>query len=143
MKARYGYTTKSVTEPDEINVIGKVIHLARQINLEVDSDVQELLGSHNQELTINDQEQDIAELEFSYQVQSEDRMMTGNLTEILSSIKRDYKILKNTDSNEERIFSTKQRKKLLACSEQILQEEEKIFELADYLIEFIKLSTSK
>ncbi|GFV29352.1 dachshund homolog 1 [Trichonephila clavipes] len=43
-------------EPDEIgNLIEEVVNLARKINLEVDSDdVQELLGSNNQELTIDE-----------------------------------------------------------------------------------------
>ncbi|GFW92494.1 hypothetical protein TNCV_518111 [Trichonephila clavipes] len=62
---------ESVTEPDEIgNVIEEIINLARQINLEADSnDVKELLNSHNHELSIEDlietyeQEQDIEEFE--------------------------------------------------------------------------------
>ncbi|XP_023218164.1 uncharacterized protein LOC111620476 [Centruroides sculpturatus] len=47
---------KQCQEPDEIgDVIEEVVDLARQINLEVDSDdVQELLDSHNQELTIDE-----------------------------------------------------------------------------------------
>ncbi|GFT18315.1 hypothetical protein TNCV_711151 [Trichonephila clavipes] len=57
-------------KPNEIgNAIEKVVDLAIQINLEVDSDdVQELFNFHNQELTISeliemhDQEQDIKEL---------------------------------------------------------------------------------
>ncbi|GFX93768.1 hypothetical protein TNCV_1589441 [Trichonephila clavipes] len=57
---------ESVPEPDEIsNVIEEVVDLARQINLEVDSDdVQELLDSHNQELPIEKMhEQNIEELQ--------------------------------------------------------------------------------
>ncbi|GFT95907.1 uncharacterized protein TNCV_312421 [Trichonephila clavipes] len=52
------------------NVIGEIVHLSRQINLEVNGDdVQELLDFHNQELTIDEltemdeQEPDIEELE--------------------------------------------------------------------------------
>ncbi|GFY34597.1 hypothetical protein TNCV_1372881 [Trichonephila clavipes] len=45
-----------IPEPDETgNVIEEVVDLARQINLEVYSDVvQEQLDSHNQELTIDE-----------------------------------------------------------------------------------------
>ncbi|GFW82791.1 hypothetical protein TNCV_3493611 [Trichonephila clavipes] len=60
-----------------------------QINLEVDSDcVQELQDSRNQELTIDEliemheQEQDIEELESLDLIQSEDRMMVENLTDV-------------------------------------------------------------
>ncbi|GFW70915.1 hypothetical protein TNCV_2196031 [Trichonephila clavipes] len=59
-------------EPDEIgNVAEEIVDFARQINLVVDSgDVQELLDSHNQELTMDElvemyeREQDIEELVF-------------------------------------------------------------------------------
>ncbi|GFW50604.1 hypothetical protein TNCV_2889061 [Trichonephila clavipes] len=46
----------SMQEPEEIgNVIEEVVNLARQINLEVDSDdVQELLDSQHQELAIDE-----------------------------------------------------------------------------------------
>ncbi|GFU42563.1 hypothetical protein TNCV_4556761 [Trichonephila clavipes] len=46
-------------EIDEIgNVIEEVVDLARQINLEIDcDDIQELLDSHNQGLTIDEEEQ--------------------------------------------------------------------------------------
>ncbi|GFV22076.1 hypothetical protein TNCV_4527611 [Trichonephila clavipes] len=46
----------SVPEPDEIgNMIEDVVDLARQINLEVDSDdVQKVLDTHNQELTMDE-----------------------------------------------------------------------------------------
>ncbi|GFX68528.1 hypothetical protein TNCV_2432351 [Trichonephila clavipes] len=59
---------ESVPEPDEIsNLTEEVVDIARQINLEVDiDDVQELLDSHYQELTIDEpiemQEQDIEKL---------------------------------------------------------------------------------
>ncbi|GFY31465.1 transposable element Tcb2 transposase [Trichonephila clavipes] len=68
---------------DEIrNLIEKVVGFAREINLEVDSDdLQELLDSHYQELTIDElkemHEQHIEELEFLDPVQSEDRMTIG------------------------------------------------------------------
>ncbi|GFV51755.1 hypothetical protein TNCV_1321111 [Trichonephila clavipes] len=73
---------ESLLEPDEIgNLIEEVVILARQINLEVDSDdVQELLDFHIQELTIHElikmheQEKDIEELESIDLVKSEDRM---------------------------------------------------------------------
>ncbi|GFW46468.1 hypothetical protein TNCV_4811561 [Trichonephila clavipes] len=62
--------------------------LARQINSEVDSDgVQELLDSHNQDLSMDEliemyeQRLGIEELESLNPVQSEDRVMVGNLTE--------------------------------------------------------------
>lgn len=64
--------TELVPESGEINnMIGEVVYLARQINLEVDSDGDnhELLDSHNRELTIveliemHEQEQDIEEFE--------------------------------------------------------------------------------
>ncbi|GFT87734.1 uncharacterized protein TNCV_4000871 [Trichonephila clavipes] len=80
-------TAESVPEPDEVgDVLEKVVDLARQINLQVDSDdVQKLLDSHNQKLTIDEfiemQEQDIEELESLDPVHSEDRMTIGNLTE--------------------------------------------------------------
>ncbi|GFU57320.1 hypothetical protein TNCV_3635051 [Trichonephila clavipes] len=62
---------ESVAKLDEMdNVIEEVVDLVRQINLEVDSDdVQELLDSDNQELTIDELlelhelEQDIQELQ--------------------------------------------------------------------------------
>ncbi|GFV50380.1 tigger transposable element-derived protein 1 [Trichonephila clavipes] len=121
--------TKSVPEPDEIsNVTEEVVDLARQTNLEVDSDdVQELLDSHNQELTMDEliemHEQDIKEHESKDPAQSEDRMAVGNLTEGLSLIVKGLNILENTDSNEKHIFSTKLgTKRLLACYEEILWE---------------------
>ncbi|GFV25368.1 hypothetical protein TNCV_1146391 [Trichonephila clavipes] len=44
-----------VAEPDEIsNAIEEVADLVRQVNLEVDSNVQELLDSHNQELIMHE-----------------------------------------------------------------------------------------
>ncbi|GFV62999.1 hypothetical protein TNCV_3177921 [Trichonephila clavipes] len=61
-----------------------------KIHFEVDSDdVQELLDSHSQELTIeikemHEREQDIEELESFDQFQSEDRMTAGNFTESFS-----------------------------------------------------------
>ncbi|GFX16069.1 uncharacterized protein TNCV_4703271 [Trichonephila clavipes] len=73
-----------VPEPDEIgNVIQEIVDLARQINLEVNSDdVQELLDSHNQELTMDEliemHEQDIEELKSLYPVSSKDRMTLWN-----------------------------------------------------------------
>ncbi|XP_023232690.1 tigger transposable element-derived protein 1-like [Centruroides sculpturatus] len=126
---------ESVPEPDEIgNVIEEVVDLARQINLEVDSDdVRELLDSHNQELTIDEliemceQEQDIEELDSLDPVKSEDRMTVGKLTEGLSVIEKGLQILENIDSNEERISSTKREiKKLLACYEEILWEKKNL-----------------
>ncbi|GFU10911.1 hypothetical protein TNCV_960741 [Trichonephila clavipes] len=63
---------KSVPEPGEIgNLIEEVVDLARQINLEMDSNgVQELLDSHEKELTIDEliemHEQDVEELESLY-----------------------------------------------------------------------------
>ncbi|GFT04571.1 hypothetical protein TNCV_333551 [Trichonephila clavipes] len=70
------------------NSIEEVIDLARKINLDVNSDnLQELLVSINRELTIDEliemHEQDIEEDESLGSVQSEDRMMVGNLAEVL------------------------------------------------------------
>ncbi|GFW12314.1 hypothetical protein TNCV_2489581 [Trichonephila clavipes] len=47
---------ESVPDTDAIdNLIEEVVNLARQINLEVDSDdIQELLDTHNQELTMDE-----------------------------------------------------------------------------------------
>ncbi|GFY15987.1 hypothetical protein TNCV_1286321 [Trichonephila clavipes] len=68
-----------------------------QIHLEVESDdVQELLDSHNHELTIDElieiheQEQDIEELECLNPVQSEDIMTVGSLTEGISLIEKGF-----------------------------------------------------
>ncbi|GFV47621.1 hypothetical protein TNCV_2081811 [Trichonephila clavipes] len=88
--------TKSVLKPDEIgNVTEEVVDLARNINLKVNSDdVQELLDSYNQELSIDElieiheQEQDIEELESSHPVQSEYQNTVGNLTKGLSLIEK-------------------------------------------------------
>ncbi|GFU97446.1 hypothetical protein TNCV_1913011 [Trichonephila clavipes] len=80
---------------DTSNVIEKGVDLEWQINFKVDrDDVQELLDSHNQELTIDEltemheQEQDIEELEFLDSVQSEDQMTDENSTEDHSLIKK-------------------------------------------------------
>ncbi|GFW58670.1 hypothetical protein TNCV_378531 [Trichonephila clavipes] len=84
-------------------ILAGFYQVKEQINLEMDKDdVQELLDSHNQELTtdelieMHEQEHDIEELEFFYPVQSEGRMTVGNLTEgpiIASSITEIDKIL--------------------------------------------------
>lgn len=138
--------------PDEIgNVIKDVVELGRQINLEVDSDdVQELLDSHNQELTIDElikmreQEEDIENLDSLDPVQLEDQMTVGNLTEALSSIEKGLTILESIDSNEERISVTKQGiKKLLACYEEILREKKKSLTRQTTLLDFMKPSTSQ
>ncbi|GFV86041.1 hypothetical protein TNCV_670381 [Trichonephila clavipes] len=71
---------ESLPEPIGIgNLIKEVADVAMQINSEVDNDdVQKLLDSHNQELTIDEltemheQEQDIEQLESVDSVQSED-----------------------------------------------------------------------
>ncbi|GFW14162.1 hypothetical protein TNCV_3547511 [Trichonephila clavipes] len=70
---------ESVTEPDDIdNFIEENVDLARQIHLEVDSDdVQELLDSYNQEITIDELIEMHEQLSMSSNadpVQSEDRM---------------------------------------------------------------------
>ncbi|GFW57697.1 tigger transposable element-derived protein 1 [Trichonephila clavipes] len=107
----------------------KVDH-ARQINLAVDTDdVQELLDSHNHGLRIDQRiemhEHDIEE-ESLNPVQSEDRMAVRNWTEGLSLNEKGVTNFKNIDSNEERIFSTKQGiKNLSCCCEEILREKVK------------------
>ncbi|GFW31147.1 hypothetical protein TNCV_2577291 [Trichonephila clavipes] len=73
------------------NVIGEGVNLARQLNLEVDSDdAQELMYSHHQELTMDEhiELQDTEELESLDPVQSEDGITVGNLTEGLSLIEK-------------------------------------------------------
>lgn len=47
---------ESVSHPEQIDsIIEEVVNIAQQLNLEVDhDDVQELLDSHNQELTIDE-----------------------------------------------------------------------------------------
>ncbi|GFV97613.1 hypothetical protein TNCV_2041211 [Trichonephila clavipes] len=74
-------------------VQAEIVDLAKKINLEVDKDdVQELLDSHNQEMTMNEhiemheKEQDIEELESLDPGQSGDIMTVGNLKESLSLI---------------------------------------------------------
>ncbi|GFW23705.1 hypothetical protein TNCV_2032481 [Trichonephila clavipes] len=66
------------------NMIEEVVDLAREINLEVDSDyVQELLDFLNLEPTVDVieiQMQDIEELESSDPLQSEDRMIKPQAT---------------------------------------------------------------
>ncbi|GFY13041.1 tigger transposable element-derived protein 1 [Trichonephila clavipes] len=121
---------ESVQEPVEICNVIEEVELARQINLKVNSDdVQELLDSHNQELTVDEliemheQEQDIEELESLSQL--EDRIMFGNSAKGLSLIEKGLQILKNTDSNEEHIFSTKQGIKKYYHSNEILREKRK------------------
>ncbi|GFX03973.1 hypothetical protein TNCV_4678771 [Trichonephila clavipes] len=122
------------------NLIEEVVDLARQI---LDGLVQELLDSHNQELTIDEliemheQKQDIEELESSDPVQSEDRMAVGDLTESLSFIEKGLQILEKVDSYEERIFSIKERiKKITGMLQKHLAREKKT-DPADYLIDFM------
>lgn len=143
---------EAVPGPDEIsNVIKDVVELGRQINLEVDSDdVQELLDSHNEELTIDElitmreQEENIDNRESLDPVQLEDQMTVGNLTEALSSIEKGLTILESIDSNEERIFVTKHGiKSLLTCYEEILREKKKSLTRQTTLLDFMKPSTSK
>ncbi|GBP58675.1 Tigger transposable element-derived protein 1 [Eumeta japonica] len=143
---------ESVPGPDEIcNVIKDVVELGRQINLEVDSDdVQELLDSHNEELTIDElitmreQEEEIDNHDSLDPVQLEDQMTLGNLTEALSSIEKGLTILESIDSNEERIFVTKYGiKKLLGCYEEILREKKKSLTRQTTFLQFMKPSTSK
>ncbi|GFV71897.1 hypothetical protein TNCV_2458321 [Trichonephila clavipes] len=77
-----------------------------KINLEVNSDgVQELLDSHNEELTMDEliemheKEEDIEEFDSLDPVQSEVRMTVENLTESLSLIENELNFLENTYSN--------------------------------------------
>ncbi|GFV23507.1 hypothetical protein TNCV_4782181 [Trichonephila clavipes] len=58
------------------------VALARQLNLEVESDgVRELLDSHHRELTTEELVEKNIDYESLDAVQSEDRMMVGNWTE--------------------------------------------------------------
>ncbi|GFT92780.1 uncharacterized protein TNCV_739671 [Trichonephila clavipes] len=82
------------------NVIEEVVDLARQINLEVDSDdIQELLDSHNQKLTVDEliemhkeEQKDTEKLESLDLVQSEDQTSVRTLTESLSLIGKELRI---------------------------------------------------
>ncbi|GFS83893.1 hypothetical protein TNCV_2363311 [Trichonephila clavipes] len=86
---QYGYLdvfrlVESVPDHEEIgNLIEEVVDFSKKINLEKDRDIQELLDSHNQELTIDDliERQDIEELESLDPIQSKDQMTDENLTE--------------------------------------------------------------
>ncbi|GFY02931.1 tigger transposable element-derived protein 1 [Trichonephila clavipes] len=88
---------ESVPKPDKFcNLIEKVNDFTLRIHLEVNrDDIQELLDSHNQELTIDEpiemyeEEQDIEKLESLDPVQSKDRMTVGNLTKGLRKLKKD------------------------------------------------------
>ncbi|GFU67037.1 hypothetical protein TNCV_4968861 [Trichonephila clavipes] len=79
-----------IPKPDEIGILNeKVVRFVRQINSEVESDdVQDLLDSYNQKLTIDElpemleQEQEIEELK------SLDWMTVGNVIEGLNLIKK-------------------------------------------------------
>ncbi|GFV39937.1 tigger transposable element-derived protein 1 [Trichonephila clavipes] len=117
-----------------------------QINLEVNSgDFQELLDSHNQDLTINElvemheQEQGLESLD---PVQSEDQMTVESLTERISLIKKGLQILENIRSNDEHIC-LESANKLLAGHEKILQEEKNSLSRQTTLLESMKLPTSK
>ncbi|GFT72913.1 hypothetical protein TNCV_1976351 [Trichonephila clavipes] len=110
------YLRLSLEKFSEIgNVNDEFADFGSQINLEVESDdIQELLHSHNQKLTIDEltqmheQKQDIEEVFSLDPIQLEAQMMVGNSTEGLSLIEkriinfREYKL-----ENDEHIFSTK------------------------------------
>ncbi|GFV43923.1 hypothetical protein TNCV_1530971 [Trichonephila clavipes] len=68
--------------------VGPYLKTSLKINLEVDSDdVQELLNSHYQELTVH-KLIEIHEQDIENSIQSEDRMTVGNLTKGLSLIEK-------------------------------------------------------
>ncbi|GFW84346.1 hypothetical protein TNCV_1132151 [Trichonephila clavipes] len=83
---------------DEIgNLIEEVVDLDREINVEGDrDDIQELLDSHYQALTIDEliemheQEQHIEELESFDTIQSEGQMTVGNSTDGLNLIEKGF-----------------------------------------------------
>lgn len=142
--------TETTPETDHVaHVIEEVVNLARQLDLEVNGDdVNELLDSHSQELTIDEliemREQNVTESDTSDPVPPEKHMTIASLTEGLSSIEKGLKILENIDSNEERVIATKQGiKKLLACYEEILCEKKKALCRQTNLLDFMKPSTSK
>ncbi|GFT41599.1 hypothetical protein TNCV_4183021 [Trichonephila clavipes] len=58
-------------------------------------------------------------------VQLEDRIRVGNLPKGLSLIEKLFRIVENTYSKAERIFSTKEGIKILAGCEEILLKEKK------------------
>ncbi|GFT88041.1 hypothetical protein TNCV_3039351 [Trichonephila clavipes] len=80
------------------SVIEKYADLASEINLEVDrDDIQELLVSHNQELTIDELiEMHAQELESLDPVQSEDRMTVGIEESLMYQLPEDAMV---TDTN--------------------------------------------
>ncbi|CAH2016354.1 unnamed protein product [Acanthoscelides obtectus] len=143
---------KTISDPEQIDsIIEEVVDIAKQLNLEVDNDdVQELLDSHNQELTIDEviemrkYEQDIEQTDSLDPVESVNQMTIANLTEGLNSIEKGLQILEKIDSNEERVSTTKRGiKKLLVCYEEILREKKKNLTRQATLLEYIKPSTSK
>lgn len=116
--------------------------IARQIHLEVDDDdVQELLDSPNQELTI-DERICVSTLILSDSldnwVQLENQITVTNLTEGLSLVAKGSQILENIVFNEQRISATK----LLGCYEGILREEKKSLTRQTTLLNLMKTSTS-
>lgn len=131
------------------SIIKEVVNIAEQLNLEVNyDDVQELLDSHNQELTIDEllemreNEQDIEQNNSLNPDEPENQMTIANLTESLRSIENGLQILESIDDNEQRISKTKQEiKKLLACYEEILNEKKKNLTRQARLLEYMKPST--
>lgn len=143
---------ETISDPEQIDsIIEEVVDIAKQLNLEVDNDdVQELLDSHNQELTIDEviemrkYEQDIDQTDSLDPVESVNQMTIANLTEGLNSIEKGLQILEKIDSNEERISTTKRGiKNLLVCYEEILREKKTNLTRQATLLEYMKPSTSK
>ncbi|GFU39552.1 tigger transposable element-derived protein 1 [Trichonephila clavipes] len=149
---------ESMPETDEIdNLIQEVVcvceYFEMQINLEMENEeIQKLLDSPTirssqliNSLKCMSKSKTLKNLSLD-PVRSDDRMTNGNLTEGLNLIENcGYNIFENTNSKEECIFATKQGiKKALACYQEILKKEKKkIFQSVDYLLQFMKSSTSK
>lgn len=125
------------------------MYIAKQLNLEVNSDdVQEFLDSHNQKLTndelieMREQEEDIEQTDLLDPLERENQMTIANLTEGLSLIKKRLQILETIDFNEERVSKTKREiKKLLTCYEEILSEKKINLTRQATLLEYMKPST--
>ncbi|KAJ8942380.1 hypothetical protein NQ318_011727 [Aromia moschata] len=123
---------ETVIESDLVNqVINDVVTLARRLNLEVDSeDVDELLKSHDEELTLDDlidmRQQNAMEDEDSEPVAQEKQMPIAKLTESLDFIESGIQILEEIDSNEEHVMTARQNiQRSIACYAEILREKKK------------------
>lgn len=124
------FHTRNPIENDRISaIVEEIVNLTLQLDMKVSKqDVDELLDSHNKELTIEDliemQEQSsYEELDVHDPLQQETTMTAENLMQALTHIKTGLQILQNIDINEQRATSTKVGvMKLLNVYEELLTE---------------------